>query len=89
MKEENQREALRRILKYFRTNTTKLRRHHALLMSGAGRTGPVRALEAKIELAEEWVKYLEGLDREFSDTINHNLERDVAIATEDEEIDDE
>lgn len=69
MKHEDQKELLKRLLRYARRNRTDAAKAYTILLSGSGRTGPTLKLEGKVEGWEQMVAYMESLLRELDDAI--------------------
>jgi hypothetical protein len=72
MKEQHQRELLKRILRYSRKNYTESFKRYALLMSSGGRAGPTLGAAGKAETWGQITRYMEGLMRELDEAIEIN-----------------
>lgn len=69
MKEQHQRELLKRILRYSRRSYTTAFKHYALLMSSGGRAGPTLGAAGKAETWGQITRYMEGLMRDLDKSI--------------------
>ena len=69
MKEQHQKDLLKRILRYSRKNYTESFGRYALLLSGGGRREPANKEFAKAEAWGQMVRYMEGIMRELDKAI--------------------
>lgn len=75
MREQHQKELLKRILRYSRRHYTDAYKHYALLMSSGGRSGPTLGAVAKAETWGQITQYLEGLMRDLDNEMETKIPR--------------